>query len=127
MRDLTHADVRIASRVRGVTRQVYRMLRDISQDPTKHGRLQALVTYQLTNDILTEKGKAAQMAAEMRKIYGTPDVAGFRFYVSRSSDDSEEYLSVVFNPRWVVPGRWQAHKAKVDAAKERKRKKREAG
>lgn len=119
--DLSKSEVRITSRARGVTKRVYNLLREISSDSSKHGKLQGLVTFTLTNDIFTEKGKAAQMAVEMRRMFGNEKVAGFKFFVSRAEDDSEEYLSVVYRPGWIVPGEWEKHKVKLQRAKERKR------
>jgi hypothetical protein len=123
LQDLSNTPVRITSKARGVLKKIYLMLRDISEDPERHGKLQALITYDLTNPQLREKGKAGKLACEVRREFGrTPDVAGFRFLVSRSDDLTKEYLSVVYKPEWAdqTGRKWKEHVAFETARRKEK-------
>lgn len=122
-------DIRVTSRLS--YRAIHELLREIVETPAWHRHLKILVTFQLTNDFRTEKGKAAEVRGNMVRKYGKDStVAGFRFVVGRNREQSEEYLGVVFDPRRVVPGKWEAHKEhqreKSRRAHQRRMKERQA-
>jgi len=118
IRDLNPRQVTVISKSRGTMKQVHERLRDIvdegHRNPSTLGKLRAVVTFNLDQG---EKGKASKLKSNLTKRYGTnATYAGFRFVIVRSAEGDEEYLAVIYEPKKIVPGKFERREA------ERKRK-----
>lgn len=114
-------DVRVTSR--SFTSPVHDTLATIANDPEHHRALKVLARFKLP----AEKGKAHQQKQQLTQAYGNvPAISGYEFVVTRSVDNSTEYLGVVFDPSKIQPGayeEWADKKAAATArAKERQAK-----
>jgi hypothetical protein len=114
LRDLPPQHTKITSRAQRPLRLISKLLGEIVNDPSRHRKLQCLATFQLTNDCLSEKGQASKLKAQVIRKYGAmPEICGLSFYVARNTEETEEYLAAVYDPRRIVPGRWEEHEREM--------------
>lgn len=118
-------NVRITSRQ--TSSPVHDALATIQADEKYHGQLMKLASFTLPE----EKGRAHQQKQSLTNTYGnSPAILGFNFVVTRSIDNSTEYLGVVFDPSRMEEGAYdtwaEAKDAKAAKAKERKAQKTQA-
>lgn len=113
------SDVVIASRQ--LTSPLHEKIATIQNTPEFHRTLKVLDKF----DLPVQKGKAYQQKQNMTNTYGNrPEILGFSFVVTTSTDSKHQYLGVTFDPEKIVDGvyeEWEAEREeKAAAAAERK-------